>query len=227
MILLPAAALTRGFPRIKSRRLLAHELAHIRRHDYLANLVQSALETLLFYHPAVWWLSARIRQERENCCDDAAVSTTADRLAYARALAAMENLRMPGGMALAAGGGRLLPRIRRILGMTPAPSRAGRRILNTTTGALVVIVVSALVYIGCNQTTTVVRPLAQGSGFALNSGAGSGPIQVNAKLIYVPTKVLEDAIAHSGIHVDRPAPAAPWLPSDPPFIAKETFSANL
>ena len=73
--------------------LLAHELAHVRRHDYLVNLVQTAIETLLFYHPAVWWLSRRIRHERECCCDDLAVAACGNRLSYARALAALEELR--------------------------------------------------------------------------------------------------------------------------------------
>ena len=62
VILLPASALT-GLSTEQLPRLLAHELAHIRRHDYLINLAQSMIEALLFYHPAAWWLSGRIRQE--------------------------------------------------------------------------------------------------------------------------------------------------------------------
>ena len=102
MILLPIAALT-GLPPGQLEALLAHELAHIRRHDYLVNLVQSAIEVLLFYHPAAWWASRVIRAEREHCCDDLAVRACGDRLTYARALAAMEGLRgaprpVPGGL---------------------------------------------------------------------------------------------------------------------------------
>lgn len=70
--------------------ILAHELAHIRRHDYLVNLFQTLAETLLFYHPAVWWLSRRIRVEREYCCDDAAIAVCGDRVGYASTLAAVE-----------------------------------------------------------------------------------------------------------------------------------------
>jgi beta-lactamase regulating signal transducer with metallopeptidase domain len=73
IVLIPVAAVTALSPE-QIELLIAHELAHVRRHDYLVNLVQTAIETLLFYHPAVWWLNARIRMEREHCCDDLAVS---------------------------------------------------------------------------------------------------------------------------------------------------------
>src|SRR5207302_2395764 len=92
--------------------VLAHELAHVRRHDSLVSLLQAAVETLLFYHPAVWWASERVRAERELCCDDEAVAACGDALAYARALADLEALRpAPPRLALAATGGRLFDRI--------------------------------------------------------------------------------------------------------------------
>ena len=59
---------------VQLRMILGHELAHIRRHDYVANLLQTGIETMLFFHPMVWWISNRIRDERENCCDDLAVA---------------------------------------------------------------------------------------------------------------------------------------------------------
>src|SRR4029079_1809460 len=68
-ILLPLCVAT-GLPESQLELILAHELAHIRRHDYVVNLLQTLVETLFFYHPAVWWLSRQIRNERENCCDD-------------------------------------------------------------------------------------------------------------------------------------------------------------
>jgi Zn-dependent protease with chaperone function len=77
VILVPAVALS-GLPPQQLEALLAHELAHIRRHDYLVNLLQAAVETLLFYHPAVWWASQHIRIERENCCDDLALAALGD-----------------------------------------------------------------------------------------------------------------------------------------------------
>ena len=72
--------------------VLAHELAHIRRHDFLVNLLQTVVETLLFYHPAVWWMSRRVRVEREHCCDDLAVAVCGEPARYARALARLEEL---------------------------------------------------------------------------------------------------------------------------------------
>ena len=123
VVLLPASVLSGLTPR-QVEAILAHELAHIRRHDYLVNLLQTVVETLLFYHPAVWWLSHRIRVERENCCDDLAVSLCGDPVAYAAALAELEGLRSSNRtLALAATGGSLLQRVKRLLG---APSHAGR-----------------------------------------------------------------------------------------------------
>lgn len=115
VILLPASALT-GFTTTQLEAILAHELAHIRRHDYLVNLLQTAVETLLFYHPAVWWVSKQVRLEREHCCDDLAVSVQGDVLAYARALAELETRRISEPqLAMAATGGSLLTRIERLL----------------------------------------------------------------------------------------------------------------
>ena len=125
VILLPVSALA-GLSHVQVEAILAHELAHIRRHDYLVNLLQTLLETLLFYHPAVWWLSRRIRAEREHCCDDLAVSLCGDPVAYARALADLEELRgATGRLVLAASGGPLLQRVRRLLLAGPA-SHDGR-----------------------------------------------------------------------------------------------------
>lgn len=124
VILLPAAVLT-GLTPDQVHALLAHEVAHIRRHDYAANLVQTAIVTLLFYHPAVWWVSRRIREERENCCDDLAVQSCGDSLLYARALAELAGqCRASAPMAMAATGGVLLRRVERVLGV-PQPRVKG------------------------------------------------------------------------------------------------------
>jgi len=127
VVLLPAGLLT-GLPADQLESILAHELAHIRRHDYLVNLVQSLIETLFFYHPGIWWISARIRTEREFCCDDLAVSACGNAATYARALAELEEFRsaLPRPrvprLAMAATGGELLRRIRRLVGLAPAMS---------------------------------------------------------------------------------------------------------
>ena len=115
-ILLPAATLLNLTPD-QLEAILAHELAHLRRYDDVVNIVQSVIETLLFYHPAVWWVSGRIRHERELCCDDLAVRASGDALCYARALTALETLRVaPVGLALGAASSPLEYRIRRIVG---------------------------------------------------------------------------------------------------------------
>jgi beta-lactamase regulating signal transducer with metallopeptidase domain len=116
VILVPAGALI-NLSADELEAILAHELAHIRRFDYVANLLQSAIEALMFYHPGVWWIGRRIRSERENCCDDLAIAACGDRVVYARALTALEELR--GGyprFAMAATSGPLLSRVRRLLG---------------------------------------------------------------------------------------------------------------
>jgi beta-lactamase regulating signal transducer with metallopeptidase domain len=114
-ILVPVAALS-GLTAPELEAILAHELAHIRRHDYLVNILQCVVEVLMFYHPATWWITRVIRREREHCCDDMAVVASRDRRTYARALAAMEGLRAPAfSLSPAANGGNLLARVRRIL----------------------------------------------------------------------------------------------------------------
>ncbi|MCA9098098.1 MAG: M56 family metallopeptidase, partial [Planctomycetaceae bacterium] len=117
VILLPAAAVT-GLTPSQLDAILVHELAHIRRHDYLVNLMQSAVETLLFYHPAVWWVSGRLRAERENCCDDLTVEILGDPINYGRALLMLEEQRGTGtnpALVLGSQGGSLLGRIERLV----------------------------------------------------------------------------------------------------------------
>jgi uncharacterized protein (TIGR03435 family) len=125
VVLVPVGALG-GLPAEHLEALLLHELAHIRRRDYLVNLLQSAAEALLFYHPAVWWISGHIRAERELCCDDVAVSVSGDALTYARALAQLESYR-PAllSAAVAANSGSLSARIARLLGQSRPAARTG------------------------------------------------------------------------------------------------------
>jgi Zn-dependent protease with chaperone function len=133
VVLLPAAALS-GLSPAQLQAILAHELAHVRRHDYLVNLLQSMVETLLFYHPAVWWVSAQVRAEREHSCDDLAVQVCGDRLVYVSALAELTTIERR-QFALAATDGSLLQRVKRILG------RQDVRELPPSWGALVLCLV--------------------------------------------------------------------------------------
>ena len=125
VVLVPVGALG-GLPVEYLEALLLHELAHIRRHDYLVNMLQSVAEALLFYHPAVWWVSGHIRAEREQCCDDVAVFVSGNALTYARALAHLESHRISHlSAALAANGGSLADRIARLLGQSRPAVRTG------------------------------------------------------------------------------------------------------
>jgi TonB family protein len=118
VILLPSATIL-GLTPEQLEAVLAHEIAHIRRYDYLVNILQIVAETLLFYHPAVWWASARMRHERELCCDDLAVRSCGDALCYARALTALEKLRvLTPNLAMGSTGGSLIYRIQRLMGET-------------------------------------------------------------------------------------------------------------
>jgi beta-lactamase regulating signal transducer with metallopeptidase domain len=122
-IVLAPVGILAGLPSDQVEALLAHELAHIARHDYLVNVFQGIVEAVLFYHPVVWWISAQIRAERELCCDDLAVKASGDALTYARALAELESQRpVHVQAALAATGGSLRDRIRRLLDPSPAAS---------------------------------------------------------------------------------------------------------
>ena len=115
VILMPVGLLA-GLPASQVEAILLHELAHIRRCDYAVNLLQRAVEGLLFYHPAVWWISRVIHTERENCCDDVVVELSGNAHEYALALAALEQNRCPSHEpAMAVTGGNLVNRIRRLL----------------------------------------------------------------------------------------------------------------
>lgn len=119
VVLVPVALAAR-MPSDLLEALLAHELAHVRRHDYLVNLLQNVIETLLFYHPAVWWLSNRIRAERELIADDFAARQLGEPRRLALALSELERLQFSTHhLAQAANGGNLMDRIQHL--MRPAP----------------------------------------------------------------------------------------------------------
>lgn len=128
VILMPASLFTGLMPQ-QIEAILAHELAHVRRNDYLVNLLQTVVETLYFYHPAAWWLSGRIREERENACDELAVAACGgDRVFYSRVLLTVEESRGDAPLlAVAASGGSLSRRIHRLLGAQQAHLDIGPR----------------------------------------------------------------------------------------------------
>jgi WD40 repeat protein/beta-lactamase regulating signal transducer with metallopeptidase domain len=128
IVLIPARGMA-GLTLRQLEALLAHEIAHIRRFDYLVNMGQVCVEAVLFFHPAVWWVSRRIRVEREHCCDDAAVAVCGgDRLLVARALLALEEWRCAPLLRVTAAGTGLKERIQRLVApapATPCPAEAG------------------------------------------------------------------------------------------------------
>ena len=167
VVLVPVGLLT-GLTPQQVEVLLIHELAHIRRYDYLVNLLQTIAETLLFYHPATWWVSHRIRVEREYYCDDLTVALCADRRMYAHALTALEERRCSSPrLALAASGHPLLMRIYRLAGNSSSHTiTPGRRLADMASlSSLLILVLSALSFglfsispVSANQEITVTLP---------------------------------------------------------------------
>ena len=144
VILLPIAAMAGLSPR-QVEAILAHELAHIRRHDFLINLLQTLAETMLFYHPAVWWISRRIRTEREHCCDDVAVAVSGDPAEYAAALAELASWSIAHpALAMAATRGPLVDRVRRLLRLPDADRKPRRTAVAVAIVVTSVVVISAL-----------------------------------------------------------------------------------
>jgi TonB family protein len=153
-ILVPASTLS-GLTPAHLEAILLHELAHVRRGDYLVNVLQCVVEVLLFYHPAVWWVSSQIRREREHCCDDVAASLCGDRVRYARALTRLEELRGPAArLAPGAAGGDLLARIRRLI----EPERVSSPRISGGF-AMGVIVTIALLALGTQAGPASVEPV--------------------------------------------------------------------
>ena len=130
--------------------VLAHELAHIKRHDYAVNLLQSVVEVLYFFHPALWWLSARVREEREHCCDDLAVHVCGgDGRILAQALARVEELRLIQvnqtpvlAMAFASKRQQLLHRVKRVLGVPTRPFISNSSLAGLTLATILLMSVS-------------------------------------------------------------------------------------
>jgi len=191
-VLLPAQLVT-GLPPELLEALLAHELAHIARQDYLANLVQSTIEVVLFYHPAVWWLGARLREIREECCDEMAVQACGDRLTYARALASLAERQWSAEPAAAASGGNLLARISRIVGRAPETS-------GSASAGTLLLLVAAVGFIAClsasstkaqDQTAPLSQNKKSASTPALTSNANELPdtLEIEARFYDYPSDI--------------------------------------
>jgi protocatechuate 3,4-dioxygenase beta subunit len=226
VVLVPACMLT-GLSTEQIEALLVHELAHISRHDYLVNLLQNVLETLFFYHPAVWWVSGQIRKEREHCCDDVAAAACGT-VGYARALASLAELRQASpGFGLAANGTPLVERIRRLAGVAPASGRSAGWLAIAALVALVTAVSLRPVdrsRADAKDTKTVKgtvichgRPLADAEVIAEGQHRRCGPARTNGQgqfELQVPIGIVIEyrvSLPHSfvvSVALDKRAPLA-------------------
>ncbi|MCP3136842.1 M56 family metallopeptidase [Pyxidicoccus xibeiensis] len=206
VVLLPVSALS-GLSTRQLEMVLAHELAHIRRHDFAVNLAQVLVETLLFFHPAVRWVSHVIRVEREHCCDDIAVGASGGAVSYARALTALEALRVlpeTPSTAMSALGGSLPERVRRLVS-APATRCSSRWVA----GASVLTLVSSLA-VAAPLTSLVLSRTAEKS----SAEGADAPDSVAAS-----EPSLEDAVS-APASTAAPAPARmPSLPTAPALAA--------
>ena len=161
-ILLPIGLLNQ-LSQAEVEAVLAHELAHIARRDWVFNLLQAFIETIFYYHPAVWWVSQIIRRERENACDDVALAATGNPIAFARALVQVQELAtLAPTLALAMSGGKrrrpLLERVRRILNQAPQQQH---QVMEKITATVILFVLLALIGLRANSVPSLEAAFAQ------------------------------------------------------------------
>jgi GWxTD domain-containing protein len=176
VILMPIGLLA-GMPVGQIEAILLHELAHVARRDYLANLLQTVVEGILFYHPAAWWISSVIRTERENCCDDLVVAVSGNVHEYATALTVLAETRwnanhaVLAASALSASGGVLMKRIRRLL----YPQESSRGFLTPVCSAAMLAVITALALTAL-QSQPAVKQIAQAQPQPIPGRAAPTPL---------------------------------------------------
>ena len=214
VVFLPVTALT-GLSEAQLRAVIAHELAHIRRFDAFVNLFQVAVETLLFYHPAVWWLSKCVRAERENCCDDVALSVCGNPAEYARALALMEEWRVAPSFAMAANRGPLASRVARLLGL----GEKGSSLRNAGVAFGILCVATALV--AGNALFGIVGPVSARSLFSLQTPA----VQISSGEPVITITAPRPAPHAQPAQKPSPAQAAP--PEQTPSAKSQSYIDGL
>jgi beta-lactamase regulating signal transducer with metallopeptidase domain len=164
VVLLPMAAVA-GLSEEQLEAVIAHELAHIRRHDAFVQLFQVGVETLLFYHPAVWWIGKRIRTERENCCDDVAVALCGSPVTYAKALTRMAESKAAPQLVMAVNRSPLIDRISRLLGANRGVQSFRSANLSAGVLCLVTALLAGSAFVGnvhrVQAQTPVAAPAAQ------------------------------------------------------------------
>lgn len=206
VVLMPVGLMA-GLPTSQLEAILLHELSHIRRWDYFVNLLQNVVEGLLFYHPAVWWVSNQIRAERENCCDDAVVALTGNAREYAAALATLEQNRWPAQEpALAATGGSLMNRIRRLLQEPPR-----HRTSSAPAFVLGLLVITAGIAAGWQSKPKPVSPPTLVATAASVAEAPPAP----------PQPQTPRATTRLPAQADLPSPYKKWLTEDVAYIISD------
>ncbi len=226
VILLPPAALT-GLTTLQLEMVLAHELSHIRRHDYLVNLLQVAVETLLFYHPAVRWISRDARRERELCCDDSAVHACGDALHYAHALtdlAALRTVELSPAMGIT--GGDLTLRVERLISPhhpTTAPRFASAMLVSALCLSGFLALASARhLPLPLNQDVTLPVPqLLMSAAHAVANGLQRAPLAPTSLEAVKPSRSLVARLRATDGWAGAPLPAV----TAPPAPVAETASA--
>lgn len=204
VVLLPVSALM-GLTEDQLDAVIAHELAHVKRLDSFVNLFQIAAETLLFYHPAVWWLSKRVRAERENCCDDVAISVCGNAVEYARALATMAEWQSAPALAMAANRSPLAERVARLLGVTKLSGGLRSAGIAGSVLCLCVSVLAGNALLGAAQSNHQAKDAAAAPAAPAAPATPATPAApaVQAALAPVPSR------EHDAVIVIRPGKALP------------------
>jgi len=239
VILLPIGTVN-GLAPQQVEAILAHELAHIYRNDYLLNILQSFIEMLFYFNPAVWWISANIRAERENCCDDIAVQLCGDSLSYAKALVSLQEMSKGApafAMTFSNNKNQLLHRVQRILNQPQSKSNIMEKIAATSLLLIAIVYLSVQANTPAETTTNLFRN-AQITYLDTIPNLPKGNIQVSTTHEGKKVKVkIEDGVITnlnldgkkipkeeyenyeeyiSNLIQDIPAPPAPPTPPTPP-----------
>ncbi len=234
VVYLPLSAIT-GLSAAQLDAVIAHELAHIKRFDAFVNLFQIAAETLLFYHPAVWWLSKRIRTERENCCDDVAVAVCGDPASYAQALANMAEWQAAPVMAMAVNSHPLAARVARILGVTKLRGSFGNGSLAASVLCLTASLVAGHALLGASHAAPAPQASATSAAPAVAATfAASAPASISVKApraavtapgqAVVASVVVDAETDPNAIVITAPAPLASLPPL--PVVADDGFQST-
>jgi beta-lactamase regulating signal transducer with metallopeptidase domain len=225
-VILPVSAVL-GLSREELEAVMAHELGHIRRWDYIWNLLQTAVESVLFFHPAVWWLSRTVRERREVCCDEIAVQSCAGATIYARALLRLEEQRtvkLRLAMALGGCGGSLLGRVRKVLGEDMAME--GRMTSGVSVAAAGALVIALL--LGPKMGEAVAAPMVAAARPVVAHVVAALPAAVVSQMDGVSSRFVAPAPAAAPeprVRLQRSEKAQVATPSPIPQIRFKSMSS--